>query len=52
MMDHSQHQAGKQNCKDCCEKMKQSGGKMDCMEDNGGAKSATPDSGSHDGHAH
>lgn len=51
-MDHSQHQKGKHDCKDCCDKMKQSGGKMDCMDKKGEAKPAGPESGGHAGHAH
>jgi len=50
-MDHSQHQRGKHDCKDCCNKMKQSGGKMKCMDDKGGAKPAAPASGGPEGHA-
>ena len=49
-MDHSQHQQGKHDCKDCCDKMKQSGGKMECMDKMGEAKSAAPASGGHDAH--
>ena len=51
-MDHSLHQKGKHDCKDCCDKMKQSGGKMDCMDKKGEAKPAAPASGGHEGHAH
>jgi hypothetical protein len=51
-MDHSQHQQGKHDCKECCDKMKQSGGKMECMDKKGDAKSAAPASGGHEGHAH
>lgn len=50
-MDHSQHQKGKHDCKDCCDKMKQSGGKMECMDKKGEAKPAAPASGNHEGHA-
>lgn len=49
--DHSQHQQAKHDCKDCCEKMKQSGGKMECMDNKGGSKPAAPASGDHQGHA-
>ena len=49
-MDHSQHQQGKHDCKDCCDKMKQSGGKMDCMDKKGEAKPAAPASGGHAAH--
>ena len=45
-MDHSKH-----DCKDCCDKMKQSGGKMECMDKKGDAKSAAPASGGHEAHA-
>ena len=54
-MDHSQHQAGKHDCKECCEKMKGKEGKMECMDKKGEAKSAAPASGdhqAHEGHAH
>ncbi len=54
-MDHSQHQPGKHDCKECCEKMKQQAGKMECMEEKGEAKtssSAQQDQQGHDGHAH
>lgn len=51
-MDHSKHQQGNHDCKDCCDKMKQSGGKMDCMDKKGEAKPAAPASGGHEGHAH
>ena len=50
-MDHSEHQQGKHDCKECCDKMKQSGGKMECMDKKGEAKPAAPASGGHDGHA-
>jgi hypothetical protein len=50
-MDHSQHKQGKHDCKECCDKMKQSGGKMECMDKKGDAKPAAPASGGHEGHA-
>jgi hypothetical protein len=50
-MDHSKHGQAKHDCKDCCDKMKQSGGKMECMDKMGVAKSAVPTSGAHDAHA-
>lgn len=50
-MDHSQHKAG-HDCKECCEKMKQKGGKMDCMDKKGEAKPAASEAGAHQGHAH
>ena len=31
-MDHSKHKPGEHDCKECCEKMKQQGGKMECMD--------------------
>ena len=46
---------GKHDCKECCEKMKQQAGKMECMEEKGEAKtssSAQQDQQGHDGHAH
>lgn len=50
-MDHSQHQMGKHDCKECCEKMKQQDGKMECMDGKGEAGQAAPSS-EHQGHAH
>ena len=50
-MDHSQDQKGKHDCKACCDKMKQSGGKMECMDKKGEAEPAAPSSGGHDSHA-
>jgi hypothetical protein len=38
-MDHSQHQAGKHDCKECCEKMKGKDGKMECMDKKADSKS-------------
>ena len=54
---HAQHQPGKHDCKECCEKMmKQHGGKMDCMDHKDGAKTAPADGQQdhqgHKGHAH
>lgn len=56
-MDHSQHHAGKHDCKACCEKMKQQGGdmtKMECMEKKDGTASPSgqQDQQGHSGHAH
>jgi hypothetical protein len=54
-MDHSKHGQAKHDCKDCCEKMKQSGGKMECMDKKGEAKPTAPssvDHQAHEGHAH
>jgi hypothetical protein len=48
-MDHSQHQQGKHDCKDCCEKMKGKDGKMECMDKKSEAKPATADSNAHQG---
>jgi uncharacterized protein involved in copper resistance len=48
-MDHSKDSESKHDCKACCEKMKQSGGKMECMDKKGEAKPAAPASG-HEGH--
>ena len=50
-MDHSRHQQGKHDCKDCCDKMKQSGGKMDCMGTKGEAKPAASASGGNADHS-
>ena len=53
-MDHSQHQQGKHDCKECCEKMKGKDGKMECMDKKADANTATPDASAqaHEGHAH
>lgn len=55
-MDQSQHQPGKHDCKECCEKMKGKDGKMDCMDKKGEGKapasSAQQDHQGHEGHAH
>lgn len=50
-MDHSQHQQGKHDCKECCEKMKGKDGKMECMEKDGDAKSSASAAPRHEGHA-
>ena len=50
-MDHSQHQQGKHDCKECCEKMKGKDGKMECMEKHGDAKSSSSPAPQHDGHS-
>ena len=44
-VDHSQHKGmdhsqGKHDCKECCEKMKQQDGKMECMDKKGEAKTS------------
>ena len=49
-MDHSQHQQGKHDCKECCEKMKGKDGKMECMDKKGEAKPASTDASTHQGH--
>ena len=52
-MDHSQHQQGKHDCKECCEKMKDKDGKMECMDKMGEAKRASTDASArqcHNGH--
>ena len=46
-----QQKAG-HDCKACCEKMKQHGGKMECMDKKGEAKAAAPEADAHQGHAH
>jgi hypothetical protein len=48
--DHAQHKAGGHDCKECCEKMKQQGGKMECMDEKSEAKPAG-DAGVHQDHA-
>ncbi|QIK95407.1 hypothetical protein G7076_01920 [Sphingomonas sp. HDW15A] len=50
-MDHSKHQQGKHDCKECCEKMKGKDGKMECMDMKGDAKPASTDASAHEGHA-
>ena len=50
-MDHSKHQQGKHDCKECCEKMKQQDGKMECMEKKAEAKAPAGQQ-DHQGHAH
>lgn len=50
-MDHSKHAEGKHDCKACCDKMKASGEKMECM-DKKNAGSAAPSQSGHHGHAH
>lgn len=49
--DHSQHQQGQHNCKECCEKMKGKDAKMECMDKAAEAKTASADAGTHQGHA-
>jgi len=56
---HAGHQMpakeGEHDCKKCCEKMKQQGGNMECMDKKGEAQtssSAQQDHQGHDGHAH
>ena len=41
-MDHSQHQQGKHDCKDCCDKMTPSGGKLAGLDTTGDATPAAP----------
>ena len=50
-MDHGQHVNAKHDCKDCCEKMKNKDGKMECKDKTAEAK---PAESGHDqgGHAH
>ena len=50
-MDHSKHQQGKHDCKECCEKMKGKDGKMECMDKKAEAKPASADASTHQGHA-
>ena len=50
-MDHSQHQQGKHDCKECCEKMKDKDGKMECMDKQGDAKPASSGASTHEGHS-
>lgn len=46
---HARHQQDKHDCKACCEKMKQHGGKMECMGKTSEAEPASIDAGSHQG---
>lgn len=50
-MDHSQHQQGKHDCKEGCDKMKGKDGKMECMDKKAEAKPASAHSSTHQGHA-
>ena len=52
-MDHSQHQQGKHDCKECCEKMKGKDGKMECMDKKADGKTAgsSESAQGHEGHA-
>jgi uncharacterized protein involved in copper resistance len=50
-MDHSQHEKGKHDCKECCEKMKGKDGKMECMDKKAEGTPA-PSKPAHEGHAH
>ena len=49
-MDHSKHQQGKHDCKECCEKMKGKDGKMECIDKKADAKAAAPAPSGHEGH--
>ena len=52
-MDYSQHEKGKHDCKECCEKMRGKDGKMECMGKKSEAKPAPAASEhAHEGHAH
>ena len=51
-MDHSQHQQGKHDCKECCEKMKGKDGKMDCTDKAEAKPSPAASEHAHEGHAH
>lgn len=50
-MDHSQHEKGKHDCKECCEKMNGKDGKMECKDKKAEAKPAASEH-DHGGHAH
>jgi hypothetical protein len=49
-MDHSKHQQGKHDCKECCEKMKGKDGKMECMDKKSESDPASTDASTHQGH--
>ena len=49
---HAQHEKGKHDCKECCEKMKGKDGKMECMDKKAVAKPTTASEHAHEGHAH
>jgi len=53
-MDHSQHQQGKHDCKECCEKMMGKDGKMECVDKkvDGEPSAAASGHDGHGGHAH
>ena len=47
------HEKSKHDCKECCEKMKQQGGKMECMDKKDEAKSGgSGQQADHGGHNH
>ena len=49
---HAEHQKGKHDCKECCEKMKGKDGKMDCMKDEAEKGGSKQDHQGHETHAH
>jgi len=48
--EHAQHEQGKHDCKECCEKMKEQHGKMECMDEKGEAKGSAGHA-DHQGHS-
>ena len=49
-MDHSKHDGSKHDCKECCEKMKGQGGKMECMDKKAEAKPTSAERSDHAAH--
>lgn len=47
---HAEPGKAKHDCKECCEKMKDKDGKMECMENKGEAKPAESGHAGHEGH--
>jgi len=47
---HAEPGKAKHDCKECCEKMKDKDGKMECMENKGEAKPAGSGHAGHEGH--
>lgn len=48
--DHGQHHQAMHDCMECCRKMKEGHGKMDCMDKRGDAKTPAPAPSGHEGH--
>ncbi len=48
---HAEQDKAKHDCKECCEKMKDKDGKMECMDKKGEAKPAEAGHAGHQGHS-